>query len=43
VENTNEVLAIEVKFHLKVRDMKQFLQVLERIKKALLANDVLWQ
>jgi hypothetical protein len=29
VENTNEVVAIEVKSHLEVRDVKQFLQTLE--------------
>jgi hypothetical protein len=32
VENTNEVVAIEVKSHLEVRDVKQFLQTLERFK-----------
>ena len=34
VENTNEVVAIEVKSHLEVRDVKRFLQTLERFKKA---------
>jgi len=34
VENTTEVVAIEVKSHLEVRDVKQFLQTLERFKKA---------
>jgi hypothetical protein len=32
VENTNEVVAIEVKSHLEVRDVKRFLQTLERFK-----------
>jgi hypothetical protein len=32
VENTNEVVAIEVKSHLEVRDIKRFLQTLERFK-----------
>ncbi len=34
-ENTNEVVAIEVKSHLDVRDVKRFLVTLERFKKAL--------
>ena len=34
VENTTEVVAIEVKSHLEVRDVKKFLQTLERFKKA---------
>ena len=34
VENTTEVVAIEVKSHLEVRDVKRFLQTLERFKKA---------
>jgi len=34
VENTNEVVAIEVKSHLEVRDVKRFLQTLERFKEA---------
>ncbi len=34
VENTNEVVAIEVKSHLEVRDIKRFLQTLERFKEA---------
>jgi hypothetical protein len=34
VENTNEVVAIEVKSHLEVRDVKRFLQTLERFKQA---------
>jgi len=34
-ENTNEVVAIEVKSHLEVRDVKRFLVTLERFKKAL--------
>jgi hypothetical protein len=34
VENTNEVVAIEVKSHLEVRDVKRFLQTLERFKHA---------
>jgi hypothetical protein len=34
VENTNEVVAIEVKSHLEVRDIKRFLQVLARFKEA---------
>ena len=34
-ENTNEVVAIEVKSHLDVRDVKRFLATLERFKKAL--------
>lgn len=33
VENTTEVVAIEVKSHLEVRDVKKFLQTLERFKK----------
>ena len=33
VENTTEVVAIEVKSHLEVRDVKRFLQTLERFKK----------
>ncbi|MEA5617905.1 DUF3782 domain-containing protein [Cronbergia sp. UHCC 0137] len=33
-ENTNEVVAIEVKSHLEVRDVKRFLQILERFKMA---------
>jgi len=32
VENTNEVVAIEVKSHLEVRDVKRFLKVLGRFK-----------
>jgi len=32
VENTNEVVAIEVKSHLEVRDVKRFLLTLERFK-----------
>jgi hypothetical protein len=31
-QNTNEVVAIEVKSHLEVRDVKRFLQTLERFK-----------
>ncbi len=34
-ENTNEVVAIEVKSHLEVRDVKRFLVTLERFKQAL--------
>jgi len=34
-ENTNEVVAIEVKSHLDVRDVKRFLATLERFKTAL--------
>jgi|688.fasta_scaffold135015_2 hypothetical protein len=34
VENATEVVAIEVKSHLEVRDVKRFLQTLERFKKA---------
>jgi hypothetical protein len=34
VENTTEVVAIEVKSHLEIRDVKKFLQTLERFKKA---------
>ncbi|MEI6330348.1 MAG: hypothetical protein WCP16_14010 [Pseudanabaena sp. ELA645] len=34
MENTNEVVAIEVKSHLEVRDVKRFLQTLEHFKKA---------
>jgi hypothetical protein len=34
VENTTEVVAIEVKSHLEVRDVKRFIQTLERFKKA---------
>ena len=34
VENTTEVVAIEVKSHLEVRDVKRFLRTLERFKKA---------
>jgi len=34
VENTTEVVAIEVKSHLEIRDVKRFLQTLERFKKA---------
>jgi hypothetical protein len=34
VENTTEVVAVEVKSHLEVRDVKRFLQTLERFKKA---------
>jgi hypothetical protein len=34
VENGNEVVAIEVKSHLEVRDVKRFLQTLERFKEA---------
>lgn len=34
VENTNEVVAIEVKSHLEIRDVKRFLQTLERFKEA---------
>jgi hypothetical protein len=34
VENTTEIVAIEVKSHLEVRDVKRFLQTLERFKKA---------
>lgn len=34
-ENTNEVVAIEVKSHLDVRDVKRFLATLECFKKAL--------
>ncbi|MBD2151031.1 DUF3782 domain-containing protein [Pseudanabaena sp. FACHB-1277] len=34
VENTTEVVAIEVKSHLEVRDVKRFLETLERFKKA---------
>ena len=34
VENTNEMVAIEVKSHLEVRDVKRFLQVLARFKEA---------
>jgi hypothetical protein len=34
VENATEVVAIEVKSHLEVRDIKRFLQTLERFKKA---------
>ncbi len=34
VENTTEVVAIEVKSHLEMRDVKRFLQTLERFKKA---------
>jgi len=34
VENTNEVVAIEVKSHLEVRDVKRFLKVLGRFKEA---------
>ena len=34
-ENTNEVVAIEVKSHLDVRDVKRFSATLERFKKAL--------
>jgi len=33
-ENTTEVVAIEVKSHLEVRDVKRFLRTLERFKKA---------
>ena len=33
VENTTEVVAIEVKSHLEVRDVKRFLKTLERFKK----------
>jgi hypothetical protein len=33
VENTTEVVAIEVKSHLEIRDVKRFLQTLERFKK----------
>jgi hypothetical protein len=33
VENTTEVVAIEVKSHLEVRDVKRFIQTLERFKK----------
>ena len=33
-ENTNEVVAIEVKSHLEVRDIKRFLQTLTRFKTA---------
>jgi len=32
VENTTEVVAIEVKSHLEVRDVKRFLETLERFK-----------
>ncbi|TYQ28245.1 DUF3782 domain-containing protein [Pseudanabaena sp. UWO311] len=35
-ENTNEVVAIEVKSHLEVRDVKRFLITLDRFKQALL-------
>jgi len=34
-ENTNEVVAIEVKSHLEVRDVKRFLITLDRFKQAL--------
>ncbi len=34
VENTDEVVAIEVKSHLEIRDVKRFLQTLERFKEA---------
>jgi hypothetical protein len=34
VENTSEVVAIAVKSHLEVRDVKRFLLTLERFKKA---------
>jgi hypothetical protein len=34
VENTTEVVVIEVKSHLEVRDVKRFLRTLERFKKA---------
>ncbi|MEA5480718.1 DUF3782 domain-containing protein [Pseudanabaena galeata UHCC 0370] len=34
VENSNEIVAIEVKSHLEVRDIKRFLQTLERFKEA---------
>ena len=34
VENTNEVIAIEVKSHLEARDVKRFLKVLGRLKEA---------
>ena len=34
VENTNEIVAIEVKSHLEVRNVKRFLQTLERFKEA---------
>jgi hypothetical protein len=34
VENTNEVVAIEVKSHLEVRNVKRFLEVLARFKEA---------
>ena len=34
-ENTNEVVAIEVKSHLEVRNVKRFLATLERFKTAL--------
>ncbi|MEI6430525.1 MAG: DUF3782 domain-containing protein, partial [Pseudanabaena sp. ELA607] len=34
VENTTEIVAIEVKSHLEVRDVKRFLQTLERFKQA---------
>ena len=34
VENTNEVVAIEVKSHLEARDVKRFLKVLGRLKEA---------
>jgi hypothetical protein len=34
VENTNEIVAIEVKSHLEVRNVKRFLEVLARFKEA---------
>lgn len=34
VENGNEIVAIEVKSHLEVRNVKRFLEVLERFKEA---------
>jgi hypothetical protein len=34
VENTTEIVAIEVKSHLEIRDVKRFLQTLERFKQA---------